>query len=254
MLWAIDVGNTHTVVGLYDGYWHEQWRLDTTRYATEDELGEALHGLCNMSGNEFSASGIIVGSVVPAMNGPLASLAHKWLKAPVRFLETGEQVGLKVDYAPPHAVGADRIANALAALEKAEPPLIVVDFGTATTFDTIDAEGTYVGGAIMPGVEVSSESLSLRTALLPNVAPEAPKHAIGKTVKESLQAGLVLGYAGAVDALVRRIRDELGGKATVLATGGHGRLFTDQCDELTEYDEHLTLEGLRIAWDRMQAS
>ena len=251
MLWAIDVGNTHTVVGLFDGTWREHWRLDTTHYATEDELAEVLHGLCKMSDNEFSATGLIVGSVVPAMNEPLKALAQKWLKAPVRFLETGDQVGLKVDYSPPQAVGADRIANALAALYKTEPPLIVVDFGTATTFDTVDIDGTYVGGAIMPGVEVASESLSSRTALLQSVAPEAPEQAIGKTVKQSLQSGLVLGYAGAVDALVRRIREELGGKATVLATGGHGRLFVDMCEELSEYDPHLTLDGLRIAWDRM---
>ncbi|MCH8978166.1 MAG: type III pantothenate kinase [Armatimonadetes bacterium] len=251
MLWAIDVGNTHTVVGLFDGGWREHWRLDTTHYATEDELAEVLSGLCRMSGHEFSASGVIVGSVVPAMNEPLKALAEKWLKAPVRFLETGAQVGLKVDYTPPHAVGADRIANALAALDKTKPPLVVVDFGTATTFDAVDSEGTYVGGAIMPGVEVSSESLSARTALLQSVAPEAPGRAIGKTVKESLQSGLVLGYAGAVDALARRISDELGGNATVLATGGHGRLFVDLCDELSEYDPRLTLDGLRIAWNRM---
>jgi len=253
MLWAIDVGNTHTVVGLFDGNWREQWRLDTKNYATEDELAEVLHGLCKMSGNEFSAEGVIVGSVVPAINEPLKALAHKWLKAPVRFLETGEQVGLKVDYTPPYAVGADRIANALAALDKARPPVIVADFGTATTFDTVDADGTYVGGAIMPGIEVSSESLSSRAALLPNVSLEAPERAIGKTVTESLQAGLVLGYAGAVDALIRRIRDELGGKATVLATGGHGRLFVDLCEELTEYDPRLTLDGLRIAWGRLES-
>lgn len=252
MLWAIDVGNTHTVVGLYDGYWHELWRLDTSNYATEDEFASALHSLCQMSGTEFSAEGVIVASVVPSMDSHVEHFAHKWLKTQVEFLRTGEQVGLEIDYRPPTAVGADRIANAIAALEKRRPPVVIVDFGTATTFDCIGADGTYLGGAIMPGVEVSAESLASKTAKLPQVALEAPEHAVGKTVVESLQSGLVLGYAGAIDALCRQIMEELGKETEFLVTGGLGKLFIDKCEMLGEYDSHLTLDGLRLAWLRIR--
>ena len=252
MLWAIDVGNTHTVVGIYDDKWLELWRLDTTNYATEDEFATALFGLCQMSGTEFKADVVMVASVVPSMDQHIEHFAQKWLKSQVMFLRTGDQVGLKVDYRPPTAVGADRIANAIAALEKVSPPVVVVDFGTATTFDCIGPDGTYLGGAIMPGVEVSAESLASRTAKLPQVSLETPQRAIGKTVVESLQSGLVLGYAGAVDALCRQISEELGEGTTFLTTGGLGKLFLDKCEMLDEFDPHLTLDGLRIAWGRIR--
>jgi type III pantothenate kinase len=253
MLWAIDVGNTHSVVGLYDGSWMNVWRLDTHHYATEDELAVALRGLCDMSGISFEASGVMVASVVPSLDRVLTSFAERWLGCPVQFLRTGDQVGLGVDYSPPNAVGADRLANALGALAKHRPPLIVVDFGTATTFDTVDASGAYVGGAIMPGPEVSASSLASRTAKLPSISLEAPPAAIGKNVVDSLRSGLVLGYADAVDGLVRRIRAELGGNAKVVATGGLGALYAEACTEVEEYDPHLTLDGLRVAWDRLRS-
>jgi type III pantothenate kinase len=250
MLWAIDVGNTHTVVGLHDGSWRHLWRLDTHHYSTEDELAVALRGLCSLAGAEFRADGVVVASVVPRLDTVLGAFCSQWLGCEAYFVRTGEQVGLKVDYSPPNAVGADRIANALGALARFSPPLIVVDFGTATTFDTLDSKGTYVGGAIMPGPEVSAASLASRTAKLPSVALEAPSSAIGKSVVGSLQSGLVLGYADAVDGLARRIRAELGGSAKIVATGGLGALFAELCSEIEEYDPHLTLDGLRIAFER----
>ena len=250
MLWAIDVGNTHTVVGLHDGAWRQVWRLDTHHYATEDELAVLLKGLCDLGGAEFVASGVVIASVVPRLDTALASFAARWLGQDAFFLRTGDQVGLRVDYSPPNAVGADRLANAIGALARTKPPLIVVDFGTATTFDTVDASGTYVGGAIMPGPEVAAASLASRTAKLPSVSLVAPGSAIGKTVVASLQSGLVLGYADAVDGLVKRIKRELGGPVRVLATGGLGGLFADLCGEVEEYDPHLTLDGLRIAYER----
>jgi type III pantothenate kinase len=250
MLWAIDVGNTQTAVGLHDGSWRHVWRLDTHNYATEDELAAVLKPLCDLAGTELRATGVVVASVVPRMDRQLEAFSERWLACKPFFLRTGEQVGLKVDYSPSNAVGADRIANALGALERTKPPFIVVDFGTATTFDTVDASGTYVGGAIMPGPEVSASSLASRTAKLPSIALEAPKAAIGKSVVGSLQSGLVLGYADAVDGLVRRIKKELKGDVRVIATGGLGALYTDVCSEIEEYDPHLTLEGLRIAWER----
>jgi type III pantothenate kinase len=250
MLWAIDVGNTHTVVGVHDGSWRHVWRLDTHNYATEDELAAVLKSLCDLAGTKLRATGVVVASVVPRMDRALEAFAQTWLGCKPVFLRTGEQVGLNVDYSPPNAVGADRIANALGALLKTKPPLIVVDFGTATTFDTVNASGTYVGGAIMPGPEVSASSLASRTAKLPSIALEAPRTAIGKSVVGSLQSGLVLGYADAVDGLVRRIKQELGGDVRVIATGGLGHLFAGQCNEIESYDPHLTLDGLRIAWER----
>jgi type III pantothenate kinase len=250
MLWAIDVGNTHTVVGLYDGAWRHLWRLDTHRYSTEDELAAVLNGLCDVAGVPFAAEGVAVASVVPRLDRALAGFASKWFGLSAHFLRNGSEVGLRVDYMPADAVGADRLANALGALARFEPPLIVVDFGTATTFDTVNADGVYVGGAIMPGPEVSAASLASRTAKLPSVALETPLAAIGKDVVGSLQSGLVLGYADAVDGLVRRIKAELGGPASVVATGGLGRLFSEICREVSEFDEHLTLDGVRIAWER----
>ena len=250
MLWAIDVGNTQTAVGLHDGSWRHVWRLDTHNYSTEDELAAELKPLCDLAGTELRAAGVIVASVVPGLDRPLEAFSQRWLACMPVFLRTGEQVGLKVDYSPANAVGADRIANALGALERTKPPFIVVDFGTATTFDTVDASGTYVGGAIMPGPEVAASSLASRTAKLPSIALEAPGAAIGKSVVGSLQSGLVLGYADAVDGLVRRIKRELKGDVRVIATGGLGALYTDVCGEIEEYDPHLTLEGLRIAWER----
>ncbi len=252
MLWAIDVGNTHTVVGLYDGEWRQLWRLDTQHYSTEDELAQVLRGLCELSSVGFAADGVVIASVVPRLDRVLETFASKWLKVSPRFLRTGDQVGLKVDYSPSNAVGADRLANALGALAKVRPPLIVVDFGTATTFDTVDKDGTYVGGAIMPGPEVGAASLASRTAKLPSISLERPSVAIGKNVVGSLQSGMVLGYADAVDGLVRRIKKELGGSAAVLATGGLGAVYKDVCEEIQEYDPHLTLDGLRIAMDRMK--
>ena len=248
MLWAIDVGNTHIVVGLHDGSWRHVWRLDTSHYTTEDALASALHSLCQMSEVPFVADGMIVGSVVPAVDTHIGHFAQKWLKTEAMFLRTGEQIGLKVDYMPPTAVGADRIANALGALERVAPPLVVVDFGTATTFDCVGADGHYKGGSIMPGIEVSAQSLASKTAKLPQVALEAPENAVGKTVTESLQSGLVLGYAGAVDALCRQIKKELGSDTKFLVTGGLGKLFVERCEMLGEYDPYLTLDGLRLAF------
>ena len=253
MLWAIDVGNTQIVVGVHDGQWRQVWRLDTHRYSTEDELGAALKPLCDLAQIQFEASGVVVASVVPSLERAIQAFSVKWLSCEAFFIRTGEQVDLNVDYEPADAVGADRLANALAALAKYAPPIIVVDFGTATTFDTIDASGTYVGGAIMPGPEVSAASLAQRTAKLPSVSLEVPNRAIGKNVVGSLRSGLVLGYADAVDGLVRRIKSELGGEVTVIATGGLGGTFTNVCSELQCYDAHLTLDGLLIAWNRVRA-
>lgn len=254
MLWAIDVGNTHTVVGLWDGArWVATWRRATDAEASEDELAAWLKALCDLAAIPFEANVVVVASVVPQASESLARLAARWLRCDACFLLSGQQVGLKVQYDPPHAVGADRIANALGALARWKPPILVVDFGTATTFDAIDAQGAYVGGAILPGVEVSTRALAGRTAKLPQIELKKPERAVGRTTVESLQSGVVLGYAGAIDALARRMDEELGGGATIVATGGLGSLFVGLCETLGCYDPHLTLDGLRLAWDRIAA-
>jgi type III pantothenate kinase len=254
MLLAIDVGNTQTVFGLWDGSnWIASWRRATRSDETEDELAAWLRALFDLKGFPWVVDGAICGSVVPGINRSLTLLAERWFGVPLYFLRTGADVGLPVDYDPPHAVGADRLANALGALEIFRAPIIVVDFGTATTFDTISADSVYVGGAILPGIQVAADALTGRTAKLPSIELVAPSRAIGHTTVESLQSGLMLGYAGAIDALARRINAELGGNATIISTGGLGKTFLGICETISSHEADLTLDGLRIAFDRMTA-
>lgn len=249
MLLAIDVGNTHTVYGLrIDGEWRHVWRRATDSEATEDELAAWLDGLFRLAGLTERPSGVVCASVVPAMNAALVELSRKWFRAEVLFIDAASS-GLEIRYQPITAVGADRLANALGALERYEPPIVVVDFGTATTFDAISKERAYVGGAILPGVLVSAEALVRRTAKLPQIDLHAPERAIGTTTVDSLQSGLVLGYAGAIDTLAARISEELGG-ATILATGGLSGMFMGVCHTLKHHEPNLTLDGLALAWER----
>jgi len=252
MLLAIDVGNTHMVFGLWDGAdWKAIWRRATDPLETEDQLASWLSGVHGLSGLEMRADAVAIASVVPQADSHLELLSSRWLGVEPVFLRNGAEVGLRVDYDPPHAVGADRIANALAALSRFRPPIVVVDFGTATTFDSIDGNGVYVGGAILPGVEIASQALVERTAKLPQIDLVAPKTAIGKNTVHSLQSGVMLGYAGAVDALAGQIDAELGGGSTIIATGGLGRVFLGLCKTIQDYHGTLTLDGLVIAYSKL---
>ncbi|CAN5452837.1 type III pantothenate kinase [soil metagenome] len=251
MLLAIDVGNTHTVYGLWDGQaWLATWRRVTAPDDTEDQLAAWLHGMFALSNLDWGIEGAICGSVVPAMNASLDRLCDRWFGVRLKFLDRGDQVGLRVLYDPPTGVGADRLANALAALAKYNPPITVVDFGTATTFDAIDKDGAYAGGAILPGLRIGSQALFDRAAKLPQVDFVAPATAVGKNTVHALQSGIMLGYAGAIDALARRIQAELGG-GEVIATGGLGVHFLGLCESLGCYEPTLTLEGLVIAAARL---
>lgn len=251
MLLAIDVGNTHTVYGLWDGEaWVANWRRATAPDETEDQLAGWLHGMFALCELPWKIDEAICGSVVPAMNGALDKLCDRWFGVRLRFLDRGNQVGLSVLYDPPSAVGADRLANALGALAKYEPPVTIVDFGTATTFDAIDQDGAYTGGAILPGLRIGSQALFDRAAKLPQVDFVAPATAVGKNTVHALQSGIMLGYAGAIDALARRIQAELGG-GSVIATGGLGAHFLGLCETLGCYEPTLTLEGLVIASKRL---
>lgn len=254
MLLAIDVGNTHAVFGLWNGAaWKAIWRRHTDPADTEDQLAVWLKGVHELSGLPLGVDAAIIASVVPQMDTNLHLLVKKWLGTQPIFLRGGDSVGLPVDYDPPHAVGADRIANALGALAKLRPPIIVVDFGTATTFDSIDRSGAYVGGAILPGVGVSSQALVEHAAKLPQIDLVPPPSAIGKNTVHSLQSGVMLGYAGAIDALATQIDKELGGGATIISTGGLGRVFEGLCRSISAHDETLTLDGLVIAYERLRS-
>lgn len=255
MLLAIDAGNSHTVFGLFDGQsWVSVWRRHTNPDETEDELAAWLRSLFQAKGYEWKVDAVICASVAPALNSSLEALSSRWFGAPAKFLKGGSAVGLKVEYQPETSVGADRLANALGALEKFKPPLIVVDFGTGTNFDVVDERGAYIGGAIMPGVLVGSEALFKKAAKLPHVDGinlQPPKKAIGRSTVESLQSGIVLGYAAAIDGLVRRMRHELGAQCPVIATGGLGAMFMGTCETVQTFEPNLTLDGLRVAHARL---
>lgn len=252
MLWAIDVGNTQTVVGIHEGgQWLAHWRLESDHARTEDEIAGLLKPLFDLAALPFVSSGVIVASVVPPTERNWERFCAKYLQQPATFLRRGDQVDLRVTYDPPHAVGADRLANALAAWERFGTACIVVDFGTATTFDVIDHEGTYVGGAIMPGPHVALESLAGKTAKLPTFALETPARAIGTQTVGALQSGFMFGYAGGIDAVARRIKAELQGDVHVISTGGLGTLFLPISEMLEEHCPTLTLDGLLLAWDRL---
>ncbi len=253
MNWAIDVGNTHTVFGRWDGAeWKAIWRIATDpSRTTEDELAANLTSLCQVAGIPMHAESIVVASVVPTMDTLLERFATKYLGVKPKFLRTGPQVGIPVQYRPVEAVGADRIANALAALHEGPGPYIIVDFGTATTFDVVSAEGEYLGGSIMTGVQVSMEALFSRAAKLPQVPLDLPHRAIGTNTLEALQSGIVLGYAGSVETLIARISAELPSRPTVIATGGLGGIFMGACPSLERYEPNLTLDGLILALSKI---
>ncbi len=258
MLLAIDVGNTHCVFGVWhEGRWAAQWRHQTSPEITEDQLGAWLRTMFELASLPWSIHRIVCACVVPAMVDPIRLLASRWLGVEARFLRDGASVGLPVAYQPINSVGADRLANALGALAILKPPLIVVDFGTGTNFDAVDREGRYIGGAIMPGILVGSEALFRRAAKLPHVeglSLAAPPRAIGGTTVESLQSGIVLGYAAAIDGLSAKMDAELGGGCRVVATGGLGEMFLGLCERIERFEPTLTLDGLRIASERVSGS
>lgn len=255
MLWAIDVGNTHTVVGLRrGGAWVARWRLPTMPDATEDSLAALLTSLCSAAGLRFEAEGAIVGSVVPQLDAPIRRMSRTYWQIEALFLSGGAAVGMEVRYRPPEAVGADRIANALGALSVANPPLVVVDFGTATTLDVISAAGAYLGGAILPGPQLSLEALVGRTAKLPSTQLHVSPSAIGATTDESLRSGLIRGTGAAIEGLIAQISQELGTSVTVLATGGLAEMFAPLCPSIAQVCPDLTLNGLLVAWDRLALS
>jgi type III pantothenate kinase len=254
VLLALDVGNTNTVIGVFDGKaLLTHWRLSTRREGTRDEYAMLLKGLFDFAGLDFRrVSAVIISSVVPPLQGPLEEMARQYFGIEPMVVGPGIKTGMPILYESPREVGADRIVNAVAAFEAYGGPCIVVDLGTATTFDAISARGEYLGGAICPGIGISSEALFQHAAKLPRVDITRPKAIIGKTTVGSMQAGLFYGYLGLVEGVVARMRAELGGRVTVIATGGLAQLLLTESTAVDHVDPLLTLTGLRILFERNQ--
>ncbi|HHY95286.1 MAG TPA: type III pantothenate kinase [Firmicutes bacterium] len=252
MLLAVDVGNTNIVWGVYRGKelsFH--WRTTTGRQTTADEFGMLLHQLCAYHGLGLAAlHAVVMASVVPPLTPALEEMCRRYLGVEALVVGPGVKTGMDIRYDNPREVGADRIVNAVAAYELYGGPAIVVDFGTATTFDVISSQGEYLGGAIAPGIGISTEALFERAARLPRIELVKPRSAIGKNTVASMQAGIVFGFAGQVDELVRRIKKELGEEARVIATGGMAELLAGEARTIEKVDPLLTLEGLRLIYER----
>ena len=262
MLLAIDVGNTHTVLGLFDGTdLVEHWRIATEAHRTADELAVVLRGLLSQHPGSRGAdvSGVVVCSTVPAVLHEMREVCVRYFNdVPTLVVEPGVRTGVPVLTDNPKEVGTDRVLNALAAVELVGGPCIVVDFGTATTFDAVSEKGEYLGGAIAPGIEISVDALGDRGAQLRRVELVRPRSIIGRNTVEALQAGILFGFAGQVDGVVTRMASELVGpggnpdEVTVIATGGLAPLVLDESDVIDRHEPWLTLEGLRLAFQRNQ--
>jgi type III pantothenate kinase len=260
MLLAIDVGNTNIVLGVFDGETLvESWRLQTLRERTSDELGLLVDGLFSHSRIErVQIDGIILGSVVPPLTPTILAMAERYFGVKALTVDPAVNAGMPILYENPWEVGADRIVNSVAAYEKfgrgSNRPLIVVDFGTATTLDAVSANGEYLGGAICPGVQISADALFQRAARLPRIDVRKPRRIVGQTTVAAMQSGLFYGYVGMVEGLVRRMGAELGGNAICVATGGLAPVIAPETSLIEHIDPDLTLHGLRIVWERNQST
>jgi type III pantothenate kinase len=254
MLLVVDVGNTHTVLGLYEAKkLIHHFRIQSERGRTEDEYHVIFATLVQLAGvqiSEINAS--ILASVVPPLTESIVRAVRRAFHHDIIVVGPGIKTGMPILYENPREVGADRIVNAIAAYERVHAGVIVVDFGTATTFDCVSNRGEYLGGAIAPGISLSADALFSRAARLPKTEIVRPPHVLGRNTVHSMQSGLVFGYAGLVDGMVDRLRAEIGYPCSVLATGGEAMLIRGESRTIDEVDPHLTLDGLRILFERQK--
>lgn len=252
MIFVIDVGNTNIVLGIYkDKELLHHWRISTNRNSTEDEYGILVKGLFTDAGLQIKKlTGVIISSVVPSLMFALEGMCRKYINKEPIIVGPGMKTGLDIRVENPRELGADRIVNAVAAIELYGAPLIVVDFGTATTICYIDEKGQYLSGAIAPGIGISTEALYQRAAKLPRIELAKPKSVIGRNTITAMQSGIIFGFVGQVDGIVERMKEEKNTNPTVVATGGLAELIASESKTIKIVNPYLTLEGLRMIYER----